>query len=65
MLLNPGTIPVENHSKITPIGRNDADYYVVIVVKFFNSKCAVLNGINRKAETATIDCSPCGVYKRT
>ena len=38
----------ENRSKITPIGRNHADYYVVIVVKNFNSKSVVLNGINKK-----------------
>ena len=41
-------LPPENRSKITPIGRNHADYYVVIVVKNFNSKSVVLNGINKK-----------------
>jgi hypothetical protein len=40
--------PPENRLKITPIGRSHADYYVVMVVKNFNSKYAVLNGINKK-----------------
>lgn len=47
MLLNLGIVPTENHSKITPICRSHADYYVVIVVKNFNPESADLNGINK------------------
>ena len=43
MFLNPwGLSPPENRPKITPMGRSHADDYVVIVVKDFNSKYAVL-----------------------
>ena len=42
MLLNLGIVPTENQSKITPICRSHADDYIVIVVKDFNSKYAVL-----------------------
>lgn len=39
--------PLESH-KVTSVGKNNADYIIVIVVKNFNPKSVVLNGFNKK-----------------